>query len=53
MENRGVERPLPIAGACRYHMRIGIIGAAGMGSTLARNLARLGHDVSYRELERT
>ena len=27
-------------------MRIGIIGAAGMGSTLARNLARLGHDVS-------
>ena len=28
------------------HMRIGIIGAAGMGSTLARNLARLGHDVS-------
>ena len=27
-------------------MRIGIIGAAGMGSTLARNLAGLGHDVS-------
>ena len=27
-------------------MRVGIIGAAGMGSTLARNLAGLGHDVS-------
>jgi 8-hydroxy-5-deazaflavin:NADPH oxidoreductase len=27
-------------------MRIGVIGAAGMGSTLARNLARLGHDIS-------
>jgi len=27
-------------------MRVGIIGAAGMGSTLARNLARLGHDLS-------
>ena len=27
-------------------MRIGIIGTAGMGSTLARNLAGLGHDVS-------
>ena len=30
----------------RVHMRIGVIGAAGMGSTLARNLGRLGHDVS-------
>ena len=27
-------------------MRIGVIGAAGMGSTLARSLARLGHDVA-------
>ena len=27
-------------------MKIGIIGAAGMGSTLARHLARLGHEVT-------
>src|SRR3989440_9278726 len=30
----------------RRHMKIGIIGAASMGATLARHLARLGHQVS-------
>jgi len=33
-------------GAKSEHMKIGIIGAGGMGTTLARHLARLGHDVS-------
>src|SRR5215510_14564211 len=28
------------------HMRIGVIGAGNMGGTLARRLARLGHQVS-------
>src|SRR5437763_3453206 len=34
----------------RRHMRIGIIGAASMGATLARHLAKLGHQVSIANL---